>query len=111
MNAGIRVQAIKKEDGAAGIVHYGTEVVTNTDKSIAALLGASPGASVSVSVMLDVVKSCLPHLLESKEGANEIKRMIPTWNEDLPHASSEERFRQVNHAIDQLLGLRKSEQA
>ena len=111
VNAGIRVQAIKKEDGAAGIVHYGTEVVTNTDKSIAALLGASPGASVSVSVMLDVVKSCLPHLLESKEGANEIKRMIPTWDEDLTHASSEERFRQVNHAIDQLLGLRESEQA
>ena len=111
VSAGIRVQAIKKEDGAAGIVHYGTEVVTNKDKSIAALLGASPGASVSVSVMLDVVKSCLPHLLESKERASEISRMIPTWDEDLTHASSEERFRQVNHDVDRVLKLRETDQA
>ena len=111
VSAGIRVQAIKKEDGAAGIVHYGTEVVTNTDKSIAALLGASPGASVSVSVMLDVVKSCLPRLLESKERASEISRMIPTWDEDLTHASSEERFRQVNHDVDRVLKLRETDQA
>lgn len=46
VDAGICVQAIKKEDGAAGIVHNGTEVVTDADKSIVALLGASPGASV-----------------------------------------------------------------
>jgi len=110
VNAGIRVQAIKKEDGAAGIVHYGTEVVTNTDKSISALLGASPGASVSVSVMLDVVKTCLPHLLESQAGANEMRRIIPTWDEDLTHTSSAERFRQVSHDTDLLLGLRETDQ-
>ena len=46
IDAGIRVQAIKKEDGDAGIVHFGTEVVTSKDRSISALLGASPGASV-----------------------------------------------------------------
>ena len=46
VDAGIRVQAIKREDGVAGIVHYGTELVTNDTKTIAALLGASPGASV-----------------------------------------------------------------
>lgn len=111
VNAGIRVQAIKKEDGAAGIVHYGTEVVTDTDKSISALLGASPGASVSVSVMLNVVKTCLPQLLESKEGANEMRRMIPTWDEDLTPASKAERFRQVSHDTDELLGLRETDQA
>ncbi|MFN9914598.1 MAG: malate:quinone oxidoreductase, partial [Pirellulaceae bacterium] len=43
IDAGIRVQAIKKEDGQAGIVHYGTEVVTDADRTISALLGASPG--------------------------------------------------------------------
>ena len=111
VNAGIRVQAIKKEDGAAGIVHYGTEVVTDTDKSISALLGASPGASVSVSVMLNVVKTCLPQLLESKEGVNEMRRMIPTWDEDLTPASKAERFRQVSHDTDELLGLRETDQA
>ena len=111
VDAGIRVQAIKKEDGAAGIVHYGTEVLTDAAKSISALLGASPGASVSVSVMLDVVKTCLPQLLESKEGANEISRMIPTWDEDLTPASSAERFRRVSHDTDELLGLRETDQA
>ena len=41
IDAGIRVQAIKKTDGEAGIVHYGTEVITNADHTISALLGAS----------------------------------------------------------------------
>jgi malate dehydrogenase (quinone) len=61
--------------------------------------------------MLDVVKTCLPHLLESKEGANEIRRMIPTWDEDLAPASSAERFRKVSDDTDQLLGLRETDQA
>jgi malate dehydrogenase (quinone) len=59
MDAGIRVQAIKRTDGEAGIVHYGTEIVTDKDKTIAALLGASPGASVSVALMLQVIQDCL----------------------------------------------------
>ncbi|HSJ04917.1 MAG TPA: malate dehydrogenase (quinone), partial [Verrucomicrobium sp.] len=62
IDAGIRVQAIKKTDGKAGIVHYGTEVITSADCSISALLGASPGASVSVNIVLDVVKKCFPDL-------------------------------------------------
>ncbi len=43
VDGGIRVQAIKKTDGAAGIVHFGTEVLTTADKSMSALLGASLG--------------------------------------------------------------------
>jgi malate dehydrogenase (quinone) len=52
------VQAIKKNDGQAGIVHYGTEVITDESWSISALLAASPGASVSVNIMLEVIKKC-----------------------------------------------------
>ena len=81
----------------------------NADESISALLGASPIASVFVSVMLDVVKTCLAHLLEGKDGANEIVRMIPTWDEDLIPASSAERFRQVSLETDQLLGLSETD--
>jgi len=110
VNAGIRVQAIKKEDGEAGIVHYGTEVVADAAKTISALLGASPGASVSVSVMIDVLMNCLPHLLETKEGMSMMKQMIPTWDEDLTTVNSAERFRQVNRDTDQLLGLRETDQ-
>lgn len=105
VNAGIRVQAIKREDGEAGIVHYGTEVVTDADKTIAALLGASPGASVSVSVMLDVVKMCMPHLLETKNGRSVMKQMIPTYDDDLIPSTAAERFRQVRDATDQALQL------
>jgi malate dehydrogenase (quinone) len=63
IDGGIRVQAIKETDGKAGIVHYGTEVLTNAERSISALLGASPGASVSVNIVLKVIKTCLPDLL------------------------------------------------
>ena len=67
INAGIRVQAIKKEDGDAGIVHFGTEVLSSSDKSISALLGASPGASVSVNIILQIIRENFAHLLQTKE--------------------------------------------
>jgi malate dehydrogenase (quinone) len=35
-----------------------TEVVTAGDGSLAVLLGASPGASTAVSIMLDLIQRC-----------------------------------------------------
>jgi len=105
IDAGIRVQAIKETDGKAGIVHYGTEVITNAERTISALLGASPGASVSVSIVLDVVKLCFPHLLESFEGQARMKAMIPTWNEDLKRHESEARYRDLSRKVDEVLQL------
>ncbi len=96
IDAGIRVQAIKKEDGQAGIVHYGTEVVTDADRTISALLGASPGASVSVNVMLEVIKKCLPHLLRTDEGKTAMKKMIPSYDEDLRAPQSAVRFAELD---------------
>ena len=98
--AGIRVQAIKKEDGQAGIVHYGTEVVTDADRSISALLGASPGASVSVHVMLEVIRKCFSHLLESESGRARMKEMIPSFDEDLKLAQSADRFAQLDEQAE-----------
>ena len=57
MDAGIRLQVIKKTDSEAGIVHYGTEVVTNHNRTISALLGASPGALVCVPIVLEVCEN------------------------------------------------------
>ncbi|RYF61303.1 MAG: malate dehydrogenase (quinone), partial [Cytophagaceae bacterium] len=48
--AGQRVQVIKKDDEEGGVLEFGTEVVSAADGSIAALLGASPGASTAVSI-------------------------------------------------------------
>ena len=58
-NAGQRVQIIKKtKDG--GSLQFGTEIVNSADGSLSALLGASPGASTAVSIMIEVLKkSCL----------------------------------------------------
>lgn len=83
IDAGIRVQAIKKTDGEAGIVHYGTEVITNQDRTISALLGASPGASVSVHIVLEVIKKCFPELLASDDGKARMKEMIPVHDIDI----------------------------
>lgn len=56
--AGQRVQIIKKDARRSGILQFGTEVVAAADGSLAALLGASPGASVSVSIMLALIERC-----------------------------------------------------
>jgi malate dehydrogenase (quinone) len=105
IDAGIRVQAIKKTDGEAGIVHYGTEVITNSDRTISALLGASPGASVSVNIVLEVVKLCLPHLLASPGGKARMKAMIPTYDEDTKLPANAGRFEQVRRETNRILQL------
>lgn len=71
--AGQRVQVIKK----GGNLQFGTEVVHAADGSIAALLGASPGASVAVDVMLKLMKDCFSQEYPTWEA--KIKEMIPTY--------------------------------
>lgn len=80
--AGQRVQVIKDtEAGGKGTLQFGTEVITAEDGSIAALLGASPGASTAVPVMLDVLKRCFPdHITEWEP---KIKEMIPSYGMSL----------------------------
>ena len=105
IDAGIRVQAIKKTDGQTGIVHYGTEVITDRDHSISALLGASPGASVSVNIMLEVIKKCFPELLAGSEGRTRMKAMIPTYDEDIKLSANTERFYAVHQTAAEILQL------
>jgi len=105
IDAGIRVQAIKKTDGEAGIVHYGTEVITNADRTLSTLLGASPGASVSVNIVLEVIKLCLPHLLNTVEGKIRLKEMIPTQNEFTAMPENAGRFQEVQARTNKLLRL------
>ncbi len=75
--AGQRVQVIKDTANAKGVLQFGTEVISAADGSVAALLGASPGASTAVSVMLTVIKKCFPQLL--KEWEPKLKEMIPSY--------------------------------
>ncbi|MGA7216403.1 MAG: malate dehydrogenase (quinone) [Terrimicrobiaceae bacterium] len=108
IDAGIRVQTIKKTDGEAGIVHYGTEVITNADRSISALLGASPGASVSVHIVLEVIKTCMPQLLQSSEGRARMKAMIPTCDEDIKLPQNAELFKELSRKAEEILRLNRA---
>lgn len=106
IEAGIRVQAIKQNPGEKpGIVHYGTEIMTSEDCSISALLGASPGASVSVHVMFNTLKKCLPELLESEEGKKRMSEMIPQWQEDLKEKGKKARYEELHKAACEELEL------
>lgn len=81
--AGQRVQIIKKDKEEGGVLKFGTEIVSAADGSLAALLGASPGASTAVSIMLDTLKQCFPELWNSATWHKTIKGMIPTFGESL----------------------------
>ncbi|HEX5026050.1 MAG TPA: malate:quinone oxidoreductase, partial [Agriterribacter sp.] len=81
--AGQRVQVIKKDEDEGGVLEFGTEVVNAADGSIAALLGASPGASTAVSIMLDLLYRCFPAKMKSESWQNKIKQMIPSFGESL----------------------------
>ncbi len=105
IDAGIRVQAIKKTDGEAGIVHYGTEVITNSNRTLAALLGASPGASVCVHIALQVIQQCFPHILEQGPGKDLLREMVPSWVEDLRSPQNAARFEEIYHRSNQILEL------
>ncbi|MDQ1087072.1 MULTISPECIES: malate:quinone oxidoreductase [unclassified Siphonobacter] len=81
--AGQRVQVIKKDPKKGGILEFGTEVVSASDGSIAALLGASPGASTSVAIMLDLLKRCFAEKSNSEAWKNKLKQMIPSYGKPL----------------------------
>ena len=100
--AGQRVQVIKDtEAGGRGTLQFGTEVVSASDGSIAALLGASPGASTAVHVMLEVLHKCFPQHI--KEWEPKIKEMIPSYGESL--VENRELFNQIHASTAETLGL------
>lgn len=81
--AGQRVQVIKKDENQGGVLEFGTEVVSAADGSLAALLGASPGASTSVSIMLGLLERCFPNQMQSENWQKKVKTMIPSYGKSL----------------------------
>lgn len=103
--AGQRVQVIKDTKAGKGTLQFGTEVITAADGSIAALLGASPGASTAVHVMLEVIKKCFPHNM--KEWEPKIKEMIASYGVSL--MENPELLQEVHASTAQILGLSEKE--
>jgi malate dehydrogenase (quinone) len=79
--AGQRVQVIKKNAEGKGVLQFGTEVVTSADGSIAGLLGASPGASTAVPIMLGMLETCFPERI--KQWTPAILEMVPSYGRQL----------------------------
>ena len=82
-NAGQRVQIIKECNEKGGKLEFGTEIVAAQDGSLAALLGASPGASTSVQAMLQVIERCFSSRLQTDEWQAKMKVMVPSYGESL----------------------------
>ncbi len=100
--AGQRVQVIKKDPELGGILEFGTEVVTAADGSIAALLGASPGASTAVSIMISLMERCFTDKINTSEWKQKLKQMVPSYGESLSKNAklSQDIRTQTTHALN-----------
>lgn len=85
--AGQRVQIIKKDKFEKGELQFGTEIVSSKNGRITCLLGASPGASTAVHIMLEVLKKAFPEMLETENSKTILKDMVPTWNTEVTKES------------------------
>jgi malate dehydrogenase (quinone) len=81
--AGQRVQIIKRDLEQGGILEFGTEVVSAADGSLAALLGASPGASTAVSIMLSLLARCFPLAMQSDAWRRKLAQILPSFGQSL----------------------------
>ncbi|MDO4917382.1 MAG: malate:quinone oxidoreductase [Rothia sp. (in: high G+C Gram-positive bacteria)] len=81
ITAGQRVQVMKKDPKKGGVLQFGTELISSADGSIAALLGASPGASTAVPIMLNLVQRCFPDRFSTWEPR--IKELVPAFGTKL----------------------------
>ena len=79
--AGQRVQIIKRDPRRGGKLEFGTEVIRSADGSLAALLGASPGASVAVAVMTGLLEASFAK--EFPDFAARMKALMPTYGAKL----------------------------
>lgn len=100
--AGQRVQIIKPDPKTGGKLEFGTEVVSAADGSLAALIGASPGASTAAATMVDLIQRCFP---EAKSEAFQatLRKLIPSHGQNL--SKDPELLKQVRDRCDQVLGL------
>ncbi|MGA9016524.1 MAG: malate dehydrogenase (quinone) [Acetobacteraceae bacterium] len=81
--AGQRVQIIKPDKERTGVLEFGTELIGAEDRSLVALLGASPGASTAAFIAIGVLQKCFPDELIESAWLPKLKQIIPTYGIDL----------------------------
>lgn len=101
ITAGQRAQVVKADPVRGGVLQFGTEVVASQDGSIAAVLGASPGASTAPAILLDVLDRCFPHYRAI--WSPRLKQLMPTLGRSL--ADDEVLARRTMIRTAEILGL------
>ncbi len=87
VTAGQRVQIIKRDPEKGPVLQFGTEIVTDKDHTLAALLGASPGASTSPPIMLDLLAKAFPQ--EMKGGwESRLREIVPSYGRKLNESAA-----------------------
>jgi malate dehydrogenase (quinone) len=101
--AGQRVQVIKKDEGVRGKLEFGTEAVVASDGSVAALLGASPGASTAAAIMFSILPKCFKKESKSEAWQSKLKEMSPSFGLSL--AKDEQHVYATRARTSKILGL------
>ncbi|GAB2790713.1 malate dehydrogenase (quinone) [Halomonas shantousis] len=101
--AGQRVQIIKQDPQKGGLLQFGTEIVAAGDGSLAALLGASPGASTATSIMFDLMERCFPEKFASPVWQERLQQIVPARAGEL--ANDGALLREVRHRTHKTLKL------
>ncbi|MBX2899189.1 MAG: malate dehydrogenase (quinone) [Cyclobacteriaceae bacterium] len=83
LEAGQRVQVIKKDKDKGGVLEFGTELVVSEDGTVAALLGASPGASTAVGMMLELIQRCFKKQCQTEAWKNRLQEMAPSFGQSI----------------------------
>jgi malate dehydrogenase (quinone) len=85
------------------VLEFGTELVVASDGTVAALLGASPGASTAVAVMLGILSKCFKKRSESEYWQTKLKEIAPSFGQSL--SSNEKLLKETRQRTTSILGL------
>ncbi|RKG33992.1 malate dehydrogenase (quinone) [Acinetobacter tianfuensis] len=99
---GQRVQIIKKLPGKPASLEFGTEIFASKDGSVTALLGASPGASTSPYIMLNLLEKAFPAQVQGPLNAK-LHEIVRSYNQDL--SANPVLLNQIREYTSSTLGL------
>jgi malate dehydrogenase (quinone) len=81
--AGQRVQVIRPDPKRGAVLAFGTELVAAKDHSLVGLLGASPGASTAVFIVIDLLEKCFKGQMTESEYLPKLRKIIPSYGHSL----------------------------
>lgn len=102
--AGQRVQIIKRDAEKGGVLRLGTEVVSDDEGTVAALLGASPGASTAAPIMLQLMEQVFKEKVNSASWQEKLRAVVPSYGSRL--SSDPLAIQQALAHTSEVLGLR-----